>query len=168
MLIRLIVAGVYTADTDIKIVILSVFYIILFTLTLSLLLKGPYTNDNLNKLENWFLINLLGLFGLALQSDDKNRYIIFQSFFLVTFAGIIAFHVYCRFKGCFDVKKTIKKVKGYHPFEDDKESSFIVNDTEDPKTVDTGYVSTSSVNLGPPNKKRQSRYRDSVLDIMDN
>ena len=168
VLIRLIVAGVYTADTDIKIVILSVFYIILFTLTLSLLLKGPYTNDNLNKLENWFLINLLGLFGLALQSDDENRYIIFQSFFLVTFAGIIAFHVYCRFKGCFDVKKTIKKVKGYHPFEDDKESSFIVNDTEDPRTVDTGYVSTSSVNLGPPNKKRQSHYRDSVLDIMDN
>ena len=167
ILIRLVVAGTYAGIVDTELKLLSVFYTILFTLTVSLMLKGPYTNDNLNRLENWFLINLLGILAFGL-NESKYYYFFFQFSVFITFVCIIIFHSYCRFKGHFDPKASLKKIKKFHlsKYSNTTSTSLISNEetADDSKVIDTGYVSADS---NAPKIRTYSKYRNSALDLMD-
>ena len=168
ILIRLVVSGGYAGIVNMKLKLFFVFYTILFTLTVSLMLKGPYTNDNLNRLENWFLINLLGILGFGL-NESKYYYFIFHFSVLITFVCIIIFHSYHRFKGNFDPKASLKKIKEFHLSKDSNSTSasLISNEgtADDTKVIDTGYASAES---HIPKVRTYSKYRNSALDLMDN
>ena len=112
IVIRLIVSAVFASQTDETYIIYIVFTIILFTLMFSVSLEGPYTNRYLNKLEHWFLVNLLGI--IAYSRHPKIGVGIFHSLVFATFILIVIWHCFARWSGGFDFNpvsmiKSLKK-----------------------------------------------------------
>uniref|UniRef100_A0A1X7VQ24 Uncharacterized protein n=1 Tax=Amphimedon queenslandica TaxID=400682 RepID=A0A1X7VQ24_AMPQE len=120
IVIRLVVSLVFASQTDETYIIYIVFTIILFTLMFSVSLEGPYTNRYLNKLEHWFLVNLLGI--IAYSRHPRIGVGIFHSLVFATFILIVTWHCFARWNGDFDLnpqsiikslKKSTKRTRGF-------------------------------------------------------
>ena len=73
-------------------------------MTLAWWLKGIYRFHYLNVLESWFLINLVFLAALAAGNKAEIGVYISVSIVLVTFIGIVFYHVYMRMKEFYCVR----------------------------------------------------------------
>ena len=181
IVVRLVIIGAYTAETDDLYASQIVFTIILFTLMFSMSIEGPYTNWYLNMLEQWFLVILLGIVGYS-----KHPYIgsyIFSSLTLATFVLIVIWHSYGRLVGDFEfhpqkIYKTLlsKRMKRTSNAFSVAESA-IEEMEEKPHHTEYTQVSSSTVSTGNESNAvavgvarlkftpRNAGYRDSALDL---
>ena len=93
---RIVLTVVKNIITEGDISLLLTAFMVMILLALGLDFQGPYQKITLNVLESWFLINLFGLSILSLKNDDtaKVSAIISVSLVLVTFVGLVIYHIY--------------------------------------------------------------------------
>ena len=110
LLVRLVLLLVVSFSNSSSAILSAIVTTTAVVMTLAWWLKGVYWLHYLNVLESWFLINLVFLAALSADKKAEIGVFISVSVVLITFIGIVCYHLYIRVKELRCTRKILTRV----------------------------------------------------------